>query len=102
MMVAMHSCFHGQNNPVSPSWDYVKGVGFGGRRAAKCWPALATSCGPPEDRQWLVELAVHWKSLYGDARVNAIACCTFGPQNGGRAYQTIACTTSTSEATSLA
>ena len=35
----------------------------------------------------------HWRSLYGDSRVNAIACGTFGAQNGGRAYQTIACVT---------
>jgi len=95
LMVTMHSCFHGQNNPVSPSWDYVSGSGFGGQARGE-----VLAC-PGDNGFWTAPKIAdgwwnspsHWRSLYGDGRVNAIACGTFGPQNGGRAYQTIACTT---------
>jgi len=95
LMVSMHSCFHGQNNPVSPSWDYVTESGFGGQARGE-----VLAC-PGDNGFWTAPKIAdgwwnspsHWKSLYGDARVNAIACGTFGPQNGGRAYETIACTT---------
>jgi uncharacterized protein YkwD len=95
LMVSMHSCFHGQNNPVSPSWDYVSESGFGGQPRGE-----VLAC-PGDNGFWTAPKIAdgwwnspsHFHSLYGDARVNAIACGTFGPQNGGRAYQTIACTT---------
>jgi uncharacterized protein YkwD len=95
LMVSMHSCFHGQNNPISPSWDYVTESGFGGQARGE-----VLAC-PGDNGFWTAPKIAdgwwnspsHWKSLYGDSRVNAIACGTFGPQNGGRAYETIACTT---------
>jgi uncharacterized protein YkwD len=95
MMVSMHSCFHGTGNPVSPSWDYVKGIGFRGEARGE-----VLAC-PGDNGFWTAPKIAdgwwnspsHWRSLYGDPRANAIACGTFGPQNGGRAYQTIACTT---------
>ena len=30
-MIAQKTCFHGQNNPVAPSWDYVTASGFDAR-----------------------------------------------------------------------
>ena len=95
MMVAMHSCFHGTGNPVSPGWDYVKGIGFRGEARGE-----VLAC-PGDDGFWTAKKIAdgwwnspsHWRSLYGDPRVNAIACGTFGAQNSGRAYQTIACVT---------
>jgi uncharacterized protein YkwD len=94
-MVALHSCFHGNGNPVSPGWDYVKVSGFGGEARGE-----VLAC-PGDDGFWTAPKIAdgwwnspsHWRSLYGDPRVNAIACGTFGAQNGGRAYQTIACVT---------
>lgn len=35
----------------------------------------------------------HWRSLYADAQINAVACGAYGPGRGGAAYQTIACVT---------
>src|SRR6266536_3047877 len=95
LMVSLHSCFHGNHNPVSPSWDYVTIAGFGGQARGE-----VLAC-PGDNGFWTAPKIAdgwwnspsHFSSLYGDARVNAIACGTFGPQNGGRAYQTIACTT---------
>jgi uncharacterized protein YkwD len=95
LMVAMHSCFHGNNNPVSPSWDYVTNSGFGGKARGE-----VLAC-PGDNGFWTAPKIAdgwwnspsHWRSLYGDSTVNAVACGTFGPQNGGRAYQTIACVT---------
>lgn len=95
MMVSMRSCFHGSGNPVAPGWDYVKGVGFRGEARGE-----VLAC-PGDNGFWTASKIAdgwwnspsHWRSLYGDSRVNAIACGTFGPQNGGRAYQTIACVT---------
>ena len=94
-MVAMRSCFHGTGNPVAPGWDYVKGSGFSGEARGE-----VLAC-PGDNGFWTAPniadgwwgSATHRQSLYGDPRVNAIACGTFGPQNGGRAYQTIACVT---------
>lgn len=95
MMMSMRSCFHGQGNPVSPSWVYVKDTGFGGEARGE-----VLAC--PDDRGFWTAPKIadgwwnsptHFESLYADRRVNAIACGTFGPQNGGRAYLTIACTT---------
>ena len=95
LMVAMHSCFHGNNNPVSPSWDYVTNTGFDGKARGE-----VLAC-PGDNGFWTAPKIAdgwwnspsHWRSLYGDSNVNAVACGTFGPQNGGRAYQTIACVT---------
>jgi uncharacterized protein YkwD len=94
-MVAARSCFHGNGNPVSPGWDYVKLSGFGGEARGE-----VLAC-PGDNGFWTApkiadgwwDSPSHWRSLYGDPRVNAIACGTFGAQNGGRAYQTIACVT---------
>lgn len=95
MMVSMHSCFHGTGNPVAPGWDYVKEVGFRGEARGE-----VLAC-PGDNGFWTAPKIAdgwwnspsHWRSLYGDPRVNAIACGTHGAQNGGRAYQTIACVT---------
>jgi uncharacterized protein YkwD len=95
MMVSMHSCFHGNGNPVAPGWDYVKGIGFSGEARGE-----VLAC-PGDNGFWTApkiadgwwDSPSHWRSLYGDPRVNAIACGTHGAQNGGRAYQTIACVT---------
>jgi hypothetical protein len=94
-MVAMHSCFHGTGNPVSPGWDYVTGAGIGAQPRGE-----VLAC-PGENGFWTAQKIAdgwwnsptHWQSLYGDPRVNAVACGTYGPQNNGRAYQTIACVT---------
>ncbi len=95
MMVSLRSCFHGTGNPVSPGWDYVKGVGFGGeaRGEVLACPGNNGFWTAPKIADGWWNSPSHWRSLYGDSRVNAIACGTFGPQNGGRAYQTIACVT---------
>jgi uncharacterized protein YkwD len=95
MMVSMHSCFHGTGNPVAPGWDYVKEIGFQGEARGE-----VLAC-PGDNGFWTAPKIAdgwwnspsHWRSLYGDPRVNAIACGTHGAQNGGRAYQTIACVT---------
>lgn len=95
LMVARRSCFHGNGNPVAPGWDYVKLAGFGAEARGE-----VLAC-PGNDGFWTAPKIAdgwwnspsHWRSLYGDPRVNAIACGTFGPQSGGRAYQTIACIT---------
>ncbi len=95
MMVSMHACFHGMGDPVNPSWDYVKDTGFGGEARGE-----VLAC-PGDNGFWTAPKIAdgwwnspsHWRSLYGDPRVNTIACGTFGAQNGGRAYQTIACVT---------
>ncbi len=94
-MVSQRACFHGTGNPVSPGWDYVKGSGFSGEARGE-----VLAC-PGDNGFWTAPKIAdgwwsspsHWRSLYGDPRVNAIACGTFGAQNGGRAYQTIACVT---------
>lgn len=94
-MVAMRSCFHGNGNPVSPGWDYVAGTGLGGQARGE-----VLAC-PGDNGFWTAPKIAdgwwnspsHWQSLYGDPRVNTVACGAYGPQNGGRAYQTIACVT---------
>ena len=95
LMVSQHACFHGTGKPVAPGWDYVKGSGFGGEARGE-----VLAC-PGDNGFWTASKIAdgwwnspsHWRSLYGDPRANAIACGTFGPQSGGRAYQTIACVT---------
>jgi hypothetical protein len=95
MMVSMRSCFHGNGHPVAPGWDYVKGIGFEGAARGE-----VLAC-PGDNGFWTASRIAdswwgspgHWRLLYGDPQVTAIACGTFGPQNGGRAYQTIACVT---------
>jgi hypothetical protein len=94
-MVAMHSCFHGTGIPVAPGWDYVKGSGFSGEARGE-----VLAC-PGDNGFWTApkiadgwwSSPAHFRSLYGDPKVNAIACGTFGAQSGGRAYQTVACVT---------
>jgi uncharacterized protein YkwD len=95
MMVAMHACFHGNGNPVSPGWDYVRGSGF---EATARGEVLAC---PDQNGYWTAaKIADGWwgspshrEILYADADVTAIACGTYGPERGGRAYETIACVT---------
>jgi hypothetical protein len=95
LMVSMHACFHGNGKPVAPGWDYVKTVGFRGEVGGEvlACPGNNGFWTAPKIADGWWNSPSHWRSLYGDSRVNAIACGTFGAQNGGRAYQTIACVT---------
>ena len=94
-MEAVHSCFHGQNNPVAPSWDYVKAAGLDSRAHGE-----VLAC-PGDNGFWTAPKIAdgwwnspsHFQALYGDRTANAVACGTYGPQNNGRAFETIACVT---------
>lgn len=94
-MEAVHSCFHGQNNPVAPSWDYVSASGLG-------TPAHGEVLACPGDNGFWTAPKIadgwwnspsHFRALYADRTANAVACGTYGPQNGGQAFETIACVT---------
>jgi hypothetical protein len=94
-MVSAHACFHGNGDPVSPGWDYVKGSGFQGEALGE-----VLAC-PDDSGHWTAakiaegwwSSSIHREILYADADATAIACGTYGPQQGGRAYETIACVT---------
>ena len=91
----MNSCFHGQNNPTAPGWDYVAASGLEGEARGE-----VLAC-PDDHGFWTPDRIadgwwnspMHFEELYGDGDANVVACGTYGPQNGGRAYQTIACVT---------
>jgi hypothetical protein len=94
-MESLNACFHGQNNPVAPGWDYVAASGLGGEARGE-----VLAC-PDDNGYWTTSRIadgwwgspVHFESLYADAQVNAVACGTYGPQRGGEAFETIACVT---------
>lgn len=94
-MVSLHACFHGQHNPVAPGWDYVAASGLDGEALGE-----VLAC-PDDSGYWTPDRIAdswwgsptHFETLYADAAVNAMACGTYGPQRGGRAFQTIACVT---------
>lgn len=97
-MVSRNTCFHGGTGAVTtvrPGWDYVALSGLGGEARGE-----VLAC-PGRDYFWTAQAiadgwwnsASHWRSLYADARVNAVACGTYGPGRGGSGYQTIACVT---------
>jgi hypothetical protein len=95
MLVAMHACFHGDGNLVAPGWDYVTGSGFQGEARGE-----VLACPDDQGRWTAAKIADGWWSssthreiLYADASATAVACGTYGPRQGGRAYQTIACVT---------
>ena len=95
MMVSLHACFHGDGYLISPGWDYVKGSGFEGEARGE-----VLAC-PDDNASWTAakiadgwwRSPIHRATLYGDASATAVACGTYGPRQGGRAYQTIACVT---------
>jgi len=92
-MEAYGSCFHGQYNPVAPSWDYVAAAGLEGEVHGE-----VLGC-PDDNGYWTTGRIAdgwwnspsHFEELYGDADVNVVACGTYGPLRGGQAYVTIAC-----------
>ena len=94
-MVAMHACFHGNGNPVSPGWDYVKVSGFQGEARGE-----VLAC-PDDIGRWTAarianawwNSSIHRQILYADADATAVACGAYGLRQGGRAYETIACVT---------
>jgi hypothetical protein len=100
MMVAMHACFHGDGNPVSPGWDYVTGAGIGAqpRGEVLACPDAGGSWTAPKIADGWWNSPFHRAILYADADVTAVACGTYGPEAGGRAYETIACITYKTEA----
>ena len=94
-MVAKGSCFHGDDKPIPPGWGYIKSIGFGGEARGEVLgcPADNGFWTPPKIADGWWNSPPHHQSLYADGKVNAVACGVFGRQNGGRAYQTVACVT---------
>lgn len=96
-MLAANSCFHGTGGTegVQPSWDYMAANGVNER-------ALGEVLGCPGfDGYWTPsQIANRWwqspphrTKLYLDRTADTLACGVYGPQRGGKAYQTIACVT---------
>jgi hypothetical protein len=94
-MLAYRSCFHGQYNPIAPSWDYVSAAGFDAQARGEVLgcPGDGFFWTPKQIADGWWNSPSHFHSLYGDASANAVACGTFGAGSGGRGYQTIACVT---------
>lgn len=94
-MLAYNSCFHGAHNPAAPGWDYGAESGLDGEMHGE-----VLAC-PDDEGFWTAPAIangwwnspIHFESLYGDPDVNTVACGTYGPLRGGRAFQTIACVT---------
>ena len=94
-MLASNSCFHGTGNPVPPGWDYVGASGLRGDAHGE-----VIAC-PGSDGYWTPARVAdswwdsppHFRLLYADPAANAVACGTYGPQENGAAYQTVACIT---------
>lgn len=95
VMMSYGACFHGDYNPVPPSWDYVAAAGHGG-------DALGEVLACPDDSgYWTAQhiadswwqSPIHHQAIYSDRDANVVACGTFGPQRGGQAFVTIACVT---------
>jgi hypothetical protein len=95
VMKARRLCFHGANNPVAAGWDYVAASGVDARVGGE-----VLGC-PGDGFYWTPQQIAdgwwgspsHFRSLYGDADANAVACGAYGPGNGSRGYQTVACVT---------
>lgn len=95
--VMMHygACFHGDYNPVPPSWEYVAASGHGGDALGEvlaCPDASGYWTAPHIADSWW-QSPIHHQAIYSDPDANMVACGTFGPQRGGQAYVTIACVT---------
>jgi hypothetical protein len=95
VMMSYGACFHGNYNPVPPSWDYVAAAGHGG-------DALGEVMACPDDSgYWTAQhiadswwqSPIHHQAIYSDRDANMVACGTFGPKHGGQAFVTIACVT---------
>jgi hypothetical protein len=94
-MLAYNACFHGQNNPVAPAWDYVAASGVDGEARGEVLACPDSNGYWTSDRiadAWL-NSPIHFQELYGDFDANALACGTYGAQRGGAAFETIACVT---------
>jgi uncharacterized protein YkwD len=94
-MVAYNACFHGQNNPVPPSWDYVSAQGIDAEARGEVLACPDSNGYWTSDRiaeAWL-HSPTHFQELYADWDANAVACGTYGAQRGGAAFETIACVT---------
>ena len=95
LMKARRLCFHGNGNPVSPGWDYVKASGFdakvGGEVLGCYGDGFYRTPQQIADGWW--SSPSHFSSLYADSKANAVACGAFAPGNGGKGYQTVACVT---------
>jgi uncharacterized protein YkwD len=94
-MEAYNSCFHGQNNPIAPGWDYVAASGIEGEARGEVLACPDDNGFWTSDRiadAWMNSPA-HFQELYADFDANAVACGTYGSQRGGRAFETIACVT---------
>lgn len=94
-MQAYRSCFHGQNNPVAPGWDYVAAAGIDAEARGEVLACPDTNGFWTTDRiadAWLHSPS-HFAELYADWDANAVACGTYGAQRGGAAFETIACVT---------
>lgn len=94
-MLASGVCGHGVGDPPRFGWDYVADAGVDAEGAGE-----VIAC-PGGDGFWTAARVAdgwwgspfHARVLYDDSSANALACGTYGPQNGGRAYQTILCVT---------
>jgi hypothetical protein len=94
-MVAQHACFHGNGQPVSPGWDYVAASGFKatvGGEVLGC-PGATFYWTPQQIADGWWGSPSHFRSLYADAKANAVACGAYSVGNGGKGYQTVACVT---------
>jgi hypothetical protein len=94
-MLARQVCFHGMNNPVAPAWDYVAASGFQAepRGEVLACPDAALYWTAPQIANAWWSSASHFRLLYGDPGINALACGTYGPQHDGQVFETIACVT---------
>lgn len=94
-MLSSGVCTHGVGDPPRFGWDYVAETGFSGEGTGEViacpdadgfWTAARVADG------WLGS-PYHAQILYADPSANVVACGAYGPQNGGRAYQTVLCVT---------
>jgi uncharacterized protein YkwD len=94
-MISKHACFHGNGQPVSPSWDYVEASGFKatvGGEVLGC-PGTGFYWTPQQIADGWWGSPSHFHSLYADFKANAVACGAYSAGNNGKGYQTVACVT---------
>jgi hypothetical protein len=94
-MVAVNRCFHGQNNPIAPGWDYVSRAGLAGQARGEVLgcPGRQFYWSPQQIADGWWSSPSHFAGLYADANANTVACGAYAVGNGGRGYQTVACVT---------
>ncbi|MGE3268468.1 MAG: CAP domain-containing protein [Chloroflexota bacterium] len=95
VMMAYGACFHGMYNPVAPGWDYVTASGLHGDALGEvlACPDDSGYWTPPHIADGWWRSPAHFEAIYADPAANVVACGTYGPQDGGQAYVTIACVT---------